>query len=123
MKYTGLELSAIVKLATAMILADGKIEESEQTALTMEMLKFGIKQDDLKSILATTQTLDYSYAIAIVSAMDVEQKKYVTGFLAFIMTSDGDIASSEIETWRLISTLAQLPTMTVLEALDFWNNH
>ena len=74
MKYTGLELSAIVKLATAMILADGKIEESEQTALTMEMLKFCIKQDDLKSILATTQTLDYSYAIAIVSAMDVEQK-------------------------------------------------
>ena len=123
MKYTGLELSAIVKLATAMILADGKIEESEQTALTMEMLKFGIKQDDLNSILATTQTLDYSYAITIVSAMDVEQKKYVTGFLAFIMASDGEIASSEIETWRLISTLAQLPTMTVLEALNFWNNH
>lgn len=123
MKYTGLELSAIVKLATAMILADGKVEESESTALAMEILKFGVNQDDLKSIIATAQTLDYGYAIAIVAAMDLEQKKYVTGFLAIIMASDGDIAPSEVNTWQLISTLAQLPTMTVLEAIAYWTNN
>lgn len=123
MKYTGFEMSAIVKLAIAMIAADGKVEESEKTALSMELLKFGVKPDSLQTILATAQALDYGYAIAIVAAMDVEQKKYVTGFLAFIMASDGEIADSEIETWRLISTLAQLPPMTVSEALVFWNNH
>lgn len=39
------------------------------------------------------------------------------------MAADGEIAASEVSMWQLLSTLAQLPTMTVAEALLFWNNH
>lgn len=39
------------------------------------------------------------------------------------MAVDGEIADSEIELWRLISTFAELPTMSISEATDFWRNH
>ena len=44
-------------------------------------------------------------------------------FGRYILAADGEIAASEVSMWQLLSTLAQLPTMTVAEALLFWNNH
>lgn len=38
MQFNGLELSAIVKIAKAMVAADGKIEKSELTVMALEMV-------------------------------------------------------------------------------------
>ena len=123
MKYTGIELSAIVKLANAMIMADGKVANEEIAAMSIELAKFGVDQNAAKSIIGAADAMEYGHAVAVVAAMNLEQKKYVTGYLAFIMAADGEIAATEVSMWQLLSTLAQLPTMTVAEALLFWNNH
>lgn len=123
MKYTGVELAAIVKLANAMTMADGKVANEEIAAMVLELAKFGIDENAAKGILAAADAMNYGHAVAVVSAMNLEQKKYVTGYLALIMASDGEIAPSELSLWQLLSTLAQLPTMTVGEALLFWKNH
>lgn len=123
MKYTGIELSAIVKLANAMIMADGKVANEEIAAMSIELAKFGVDENAAKSIIGAADAMEYGHAVAVVAAMNLEQKKYVTGYLAFIMAADGEIAASEVSMWQLLSTLAQLPTMTVAEALLFWNNH
>lgn len=123
MKYTGIELSAIVKLANAMIMADGKVANEEIAAMSIELAKFGVDENAAKSIIGAADAMEYGHAVAVVAAMNLEQKKYVTGYLAFIMTADGEIAATEVSMWQLLSTLAQLPTMTVAEALLFWNNH
>ncbi len=123
MKYTGIELSAIVKLANAMIMADGKVANEEIAAMSIELAKFGVDENAAKSIIGAADAMEYGHAVAVVAAMNLEQKKYVTGYLAFIMAADGEIAATEVSMWQLLSTLAQLPTMTVAEALLFWNNH
>lgn len=123
MKYTGIELSAIVKLANAMIMADGKVANEETAAMSIELAKFGVDENAAKSIIGAADAMEYGHAVAVVAAMNLEQKKYVTGYLAFIMAADGEIAATEVSMWQLLSTLAQLPTMTVAEALLFWNNH
>ena len=123
MKYTGIELSAIVKLANAMIMADGKVANEEIAAMSIELAKFGVDENAAKSIIGAADAMEYGHAVAVVAAMNLEQKKYVTGYLAFIMAADGAIAATEVSMWQLLSTLAQLPTMTVAEALLFWNNH
>lgn len=123
MKYTGIELSAIVKLANAMVMADGKVANEEIAAMSIELAKFGVDENAAKSIIGAADAMEYGHAVAVVAAMNLEQKKYVTGYLAFIMAADGEIAASEVSMWQLLSTLAQLPTMTVAEALLFWNNH
>ena len=123
MKYTGLELSAIVKLANAMVMADGKVANEEIAAMSIELAKFGVDENAAKSIIGAADAMEYGHAVAVVAAMNLEQKKDVTGYLAFIMAADGEIAASEVSMWQLLSTLAQLPTMTVAEALLFWNNH
>lgn len=123
MKYTGIELSAIVKLANAMIMADGKVANEEIAVMSIELAKFGVDENAAKSIIGAADAMEYGHAVAVVAAMNLEQKKYVTGYLAFIMAADGEIAATEVSMWQLLSTLAQLPTMTVAEALLFWNNH
>lgn len=123
MKYTGIELSAIVKLANAMVMADGKVANEEIAAMSIELAKFGVDENAAKSIIGAADAMEYGHAVAVVAAMNLEQKKYVTGYLAFIMATDGEIAATEVSMWQLLSTLAQLPTMTVAEALLFWNNH
>ena len=123
MKYTGIELSAIVKLANAMVMADGKVANEEIAAMSIELAKFGVDEKAAKSIIRAADAMGYGHAVAVVAAMNLEQKKYVTGYLAFIMAADGEIAATEVSMWQLLSTLAQLPTMTVAEALLFWNNH
>ena len=123
MEYKGIELSAIVKLANAMVMADGKVANEEIAAMSIELAKFGVDGNAAKSIIGAADAMEYGHAVAVVAAMNLEQKKYVTGYLAFIMAADGEIAASEVSMWQLLSTLAQLPTMTVAEALLFWNNH
>ena len=123
MKYTGIELSAIVKLANAMVMADGKVANEEIAAMSIELAKFGVDENAAKSIIGAADAMEYGHAVAVVAAMNLEQKKYVTGYLAFIMAADGEIAATEVSMWQLLSTLAQLPTMTVAEARLVWNNH
>lgn len=123
MEYKGIELSAIVKLANAMVMTDGKVANEEIAAMSIELAKFGVDENAAKSIIGAADAMEYGHAVAVVAAMNLEQKKYVTGYLAFIMAADGEIAASEVSMWQLLSTLAQLPTMTVAEALLFWNNH
>lgn len=123
MIFNELQMIAIAKLAKAMIAADGKVEKTELAAMALEFTKFGVLHDALNRILSNADSMEYGTAIAIVSLMDDAQKKYVTGYLAFIMAADGEIADSEVATWSLISTLAKLPTMTIGQALEFWKNN
>lgn len=39
------------------------------------------------------------------------------------MLSDGDIDDSELKLWKLTCALANFPTMTIGEAIEFWRNN
>ncbi len=123
MTYSGLELSALVKMGIAMASADGRIAEEEKIAIVMELAAFGVGKSDVESLLKASQTMEASQALGILASMTTEQKKYATGYLAAIMASDGEIADSEVKMWQLICTLGAFPTMNVHEALSFWKSH
>ena len=123
MQFNGLELSAIVKLAKAMAATDGRIAKEELVVIALDFAKFGVSQTETDSFLAMSDVMEFGHAIALVAAMNNEQKKYVAGYLASIMVADGEIADSEVSLWRLISTLASLQVMNVGEAITFWKNH
>lgn len=123
MRYNGGELAAIVKMAISMAAADGYFADEEKEAIFHELANFGVTPEQAAHLLIRAKEMDASEAFSILSAMGTEQKKYVTGFLAVIMASDGDIDESEVKMWQLISVLAKLPDMTFPEALAFWNNN
>ena len=106
-----------------MVAVDGKVEKSELSVMALEMVKFGVNPDAGMDFWNLADALDFGHAIAVISAMNQEQKKYVTGYLATIMAADGEIADSEVTLWRLISTLANLPAMNIGEAITFWKNN
>ena len=123
MTLNGKQLAALVKMGVAMAMADGKVEEVEKVAIAFELVKFGVTSNDAAIIINNSQQMDASDAIATLSCMTTEQKKYATGYLAAIMASDHDIDPSEVKLWQVICTLSSFPTMNIRDALSFWNEH
>ena len=123
MTFNELQMIAIAKLAKAMIAADGKVEKTELAAMALEFTRFGVSPDALDRILSNADSMESGTAISIISLMNEAQKKYVTGYLAFVMAADGEVADTAVSMWSLISKLANLPTMTIGQALAFWKNN
>lgn len=118
MRFNGLEISAITKLAKAMVLADGKVKNIEIAVMTKELARFGVQESQLQSLLAAGDAMEMTQAMAVVSTLDYERKKYVSAYLGTIMAADLDIDDTEMALWRLVSTLCELPTMNAQEAVS-----
>ena len=118
LQFNGRELSAVVRLAWEMILADGKVEEIETKTLALELLRFGVDENQCPVLIAAAQSMEASEAIAIVSLLKDNEKKYVAAFLGTIMAIDRNIDDAEMKLWKFISTICRLPTMNVAQALQ-----
>ena len=118
MTFSGQELTAIIKMAKSMVMADGKIKPAEIAVMTREFMRFGVLQDQVDLLLKASDNIEASQAVALIARMDEERKKYVASYLGVIMASDGDIDDNELALWTLISTLCGLPTMTVMDAIN-----
>ena len=123
MEITGKELTAMVKMAFTMAAADGKFVDEEKAIITLGIAEFGLGREEIIGCVKSAERMDPAEALQVLSAMNTNQKKYATGFLAAVMTADGDIADSEVKIWQLICTLTNCPTMSVAEALSFWKNN
>ncbi|MCQ2264768.1 MAG: TerB family tellurite resistance protein [Bacteroidales bacterium] len=119
MKFNKIEMTAIMNMAHAMIIADGKIEDTETSIISSEMIRFGIPLNDFKEIFIKGRDMDPAFAIEIVSKMTYEQKKYVAAYLGTIMSIDENINDKELALWRLLSNLCGLPSMSVIDAVKY----
>lgn len=119
LQFNAMELSAIIKLAKVMAAADGHTDVMEIAVMANEAKRFGIPKDDFKMILSTSDAMEPSDSIMMVKAMDTKRKKYVAAYLGCIMAIDGDIDDKELAFWQLVSTLADLPTMSINEAVNY----
>lgn len=122
MTFNELELTAIIKLANSMVMADGKVAPEEVAVMTMELIRFGVPQNKVQTLLEKSNSMEPAHAVALVAAMDKERKKYVASYLGTIMASDGDIDDNEMALWRLLSTICGLPAMNVKEAVENMSN-
>lgn len=118
MTFNGEEMTAIIKMAKAMVMADGKIEPSEIAVMKGEFMRFGVPKNQVDLLLKAADNIEASQAILLIAGMDEERKKYVASYLGVIMAADGDIDDNELALWTLISTLCGLPTMTVMDAIN-----
>lgn len=123
MRLSGKELVAILKAGHAMVNADGKVEEKELTILFGELINFGVSQEQAVSMLASADAMEADEMFAVLTQLSTDAKKYVAGYFAAIMISDGDIDDSEVKMWQIICTLAKFPTMNIHDAITFWQNN
>ena len=122
MTFNGKELIAIIKMAKAMVEADGKIEPSEVTMMVVELARFGVPKNQLKILLEASDNMEVSQALVLINEMDEERKKYVASYLGVIMVSDGDVNEQELVLWNLVTTLCSLPEMNITEAINNMKN-
>lgn len=119
MQFNGKELTAILKMANAMVFADGHIDQEEIKAVSGELIRFGVTEEQLPVLLKASEIMEETEAIAILAGLDDEKKKYVASFLGAIMAIDGDIDDKEVILWRFVSTLCGFPTIDISEAVSY----
>lgn len=123
MQFNQLQLAAMAKVGKSMALADGKLEKEELMVMAAGFAEFGIHGDDFKLILSLADSMNPEQMLSTLSNLNIEQKKFVCGFLSTIMIADGEIDESEEKLWQLTSMFANFPTMTIKEASDYWRTH
>jgi uncharacterized tellurite resistance protein B-like protein len=120
MTFTGLELSAIVKLGLLMSMADGKVDDTEQHVIILELLKFGMTENQAKAALIAANAMEFTDAAATVKNMTSTEKKHVVSFLGALIAADGKIADEEVKLCTLVSLLCGLPEISAGEAIVNW---
>jgi len=125
MRFSGKEMAAILKSAKMMAFADGAMTSDEKDVIKRDLASFGIKLDTIESIAIEhkADSMEGAEVITTLSNMTTEQKKYACGYLAAVMLADGEIDDNEQKLWSLLSMLADFPTMTIGEAISFWNEN
>lgn len=119
MTFTSLEFTAIAKMAKTMALADGVIQDQEILITIREFARFGVSSEQVKVLLDNADEMEPVVAIAIISKMTEEEKRYVAAFLGAIIAIDGDINQEELKIWRIVSTFCELPTMSIADAISY----
>lgn len=119
MTFTNEELSAILKLANAMVNADGRIAKEELSMIFHELARFGVDQNKSNLLAEIGENMTNADACQIVSRMTPYEKKYVTAYLGTLICIDGDINDTEQKLWSLISLLCGLPEMSIADAIKF----
>lgn len=122
MQFSSEELAAVMKMALAMVGADGRIDEREMEVVKNELSRFGASVDQMLMLNNEAHNMEFDHAIRIISSFDYERKKYVSSYLAVIMIVDGEIDDKEVELWQLVSLICGLPEMDVNQAVDNMNN-
>ncbi len=122
MRFCGEELAAVLKMAVAMIGADGRSDEREMEVVRNELARFGASPGQMLALTKDAQNMEFNKAIGIISKFDIERKKYVSSYLAVIMIADGKIDDKEVALWQLVSLLCGFPEMDLNQAVDFMNN-
>lgn len=117
LQFSGKELTAIIKLSASMMAADGRIDDNETSSLALEMIRFGVNQEQLANFIFVANNMQAIEAISIVSNLGDEGKKYVAAFLGYLMTVDGNVDDEEMKLWRFISTMCNLPSMNIAQAI------
>lgn len=125
MEFSAKEMAAVLKVAKAMAMADGKVTEEEKGIMIADLGCFGVIPNSPESVALerVANEMQPVEMFALLTGMNIDQKKYVCGFLAAVMSCDGKIDDSETKLWCLVSTLAGFPTMTIGDAVEFWGKN
>ncbi len=118
MKLKEKELIAITHLAFYIISADGIATEEEYSAVSTELLTFGLETEEIVKTIEEANDMTLEEAVAICRMMSSPQKTYACSVLGYIVASDGDIDDDEMKVWAEIVEKCQFPDMSIQEALD-----
>lgn len=118
MKLKEKELIAITHLAFYIISADGIATEEEFSALSTELLTFGLDAGEIASAINAANDMTLEEAVAICRTMNAPQKTYACSVMGYIVASDGDIDDDEMKVWQEIVERCGFPDMSIQDALD-----
>ena len=79
MKLNEQELCAVTKMAKTMILADGSVDLSELKVLRKELMRLGVPDSNVQSVLEGADALTPTAALFSIAAMDEEKKTLCSG--------------------------------------------
>ena len=118
-RFSEAQLSSVLKLALAMIEADGKVKEVELAMLADELGRIGVPREAVESLIDSARAKSAAEAISAISGFDATRKRYIGALLGSLLVVDGDANKDELKLWSFASVICDLPTMSIAEAVAF----
>jgi uncharacterized tellurite resistance protein B-like protein len=118
MKLKENELVAITHLAFYIISADGIGTEEEYSAISTELLTFGLSSEEIVDLLDAANAMTLEEAVSVARAMNAPQKTYACSVMGYIVASDGDIDDDEMKVWGEIVEMCDFPDMSIQDAME-----
>ena len=115
------ELAAVLKMANAMIVVDGKTEDVETSLLGREMVRLKVNESEFNIAYRRSEEMKYGEALRTISLFDWPRKKYLSAFLGTIIAIDGELNTDEIKLWNYTAELCELPRLSLEEATEIMN--
>ncbi len=121
--FSGRQLSAMTKLALYASGSDGEFEAREIALITAHIRLY--VQDDIKTmaLIDVARSISYAEAVDVAREMSMNQKRHLCAFIGSVIGADGNITNSELEFWSELSYAADLPIMTIEEAINIFRNN
>lgn len=122
MVFTNQELGAILKVVGVVANADNKVTKEESALMLVELLRFGVVGEKADVIIGEAEKFDFIGACLVISKMTYSEKKYVAAYFGAMICVDGKIDKVELNAWKLISHMCDLPVMHLEEAVEIMRN-
>ena len=120
MKYTGLQLSAMTALAIFASSVDGECDDKEMQIIFGHLGAYILSENERKAIITRALLIPFDEATGIVRQMNISQKRHFCAFLGVIILADGVITNSELQFWKELTYVADLPIMSISEAAQIF---
>lgn len=111
--FTSSEKVAILSLLKAMLLADGRVDNMEQSMMVAVMQKLGVSKEET----IISDSIKTGDAAKVIASSSLEKKRIVCGLLGTMMAADQDIDPKESLLWGLVTEACGFPEMNVADAM------
>lgn len=119
------DLAAVIAVCLGTARADGKFKQVELDRI-VEALKsqynFEGRDDLLQSYIDAAEEMDYSEAIGRIKNFSDEEKQFVSDMLFVTICADGESSPEEVEVYRNMVNICELPLFTGAENVETDDN-
>lgn len=122
MKFSKLQLAAILKLGMEVADLEDKEKTNEEFEVILQELSYlGVDvENDIESLLEETKQFSMNDALSLISNMSDEQQREICGYVGAIICADGALGPNEKSLWDKFPEWLGFGKMTLEEALEIY---
>ena len=115
------EIKAMTTIAVYAAAIDGEFDKSEMMVVAEHICALvNSKEEAIVLVEEAKKNMSFEEAVEICKIMSMLEKRYLCALIGSVILADGIITNSELEFWRRLTSVVDLPIMSLEEAAQIY---